>query len=60
MLKHHSTKKNKFIGIRCNPKNNIKNQKKQNSIKYNFIITSNSLRSKMTKKIFFSSELFAK
>ena len=50
MLKHHSIK-NKFIGIRCNPKI-ISKGKKQNNIKYNFIITSNSLRSKMTKNFF--------
>ena len=49
-------KKNKFIGIRSNPKIISKSKKKQNNIKYNFIITSNSLRSKMTKNFFHSSK----
>ena len=49
-------KKNKFIGIRCNPKIISKTKNKRNDIKYNFIITSNSLRSKMTKNFFLSSK----
>ena len=49
-------KKNKFVGIRCNPKIISKTKSKQNNIKYNFIITSNSLRSKMTKNFFHSSK----
>ena len=49
-------KQNRFIGIRCNPKIISKTKNKQNNIKYNFIITSNSLRSKMTKNFFHSSK----
>ena len=58
-LRHAETslnKKNKFVGIRCNPKIISKTKSKQNNIKYNFIITSNSLRSKMTKNFFHSSK----
>ena len=50
-------KKNKFIGIRCNPKIISKGKKKQNNIKYNYIITSNSLRSKMTKIFFIHQKI---
>ncbi len=58
-LRHAKTplnQKNKFIGIRSNPKIIPIPKKKQNNIKYDYIIISNSLRSKMTKDFFHSSK----
>ena len=58
-LRHAKTplnQKNKFIGIRSDPKIISIPRKKQNNIKYNYIIISNSLRSKMTKDFFHSSK----
>ena len=49
-------KKDIFLGARSNPKIIKNNKKKHNNIKYNYIITSNSLRSKMTKNLFRSSK----
>lgn len=58
-LRHAKTplnQKNKFIGIRSNPKIIPIPKKKLNNIKYDYIIISNSLRSKMTKDFFHSSK----
>ena len=58
-LRHAKTplnQKNKFIGIRSNPKIIPISKKKLNNIKYDYIIISNSLRSKMTKDFFHSSK----
>ncbi len=49
-------KKNKFLGIRSNPKIIKQKRKKINNIKYNYIITSTLLRSKMTKSLFHASK----
>ena len=49
-------KKNKFLGIRSNPKIIKQTRKKINNIKYNYIITSTLLRSKMTKSLFRASK----
>ena len=49
-------KKNKFLGIRSNPKIIKQTRKKINNIKYNYIITSTLLRSKMTKSLFHASK----
>ena len=49
-------KKNKFLGIRSDPKIITNNIKKKNNVKYDYIITSNLLRSKMTKNLFYSSK----
>lgn len=48
--------KNKFLGIRSNPKIIKQTRKKINNIKYNYIITSTLLRSKMTKSLFRASK----
>tara|TARA_B100000886_G_scaffold276746_1_gene200695 strand:- start:808 stop:2205 length:1398 start_codon:yes stop_codon:yes gene_type:complete len=56
-LRHAKTslnQKNKFIGIRSNPKIISIPKKKQNNIRYDYIIISNSLRSEMTKDFFHS------
>lgn len=52
-------KKNKFLGIRSNPKIIKQTRKKINNIKYNYIITSTLLRSKMTKSLFRASKYLA-
>ena len=49
-------KKKKFLGIRSNPKIIKQTRKKINNIKYNYIITSTLLRSKMTKSLFRASK----
>ncbi len=61
-IRHAQTtlnKQNKFLGTRSNPNIIKKTIKKKNNIKYNYIITSNSLRSKMTKNFFRSSNYLA-
>ena len=58
-IRHAETllnKKKKFIGSRSNPEIISKTKKKQNDKKYNLIITSNSLRTKLTKNFFHSSK----
>ena len=50
-------KKKLFLGSRIDPKIAKIKRKKINNIKYNYIITSNLLRAKMTRSLFSSKKI---